>query len=121
MINRKPSKCFLYQVYQVRLETCRIGSASLAIPTLVLVLPDKFEIKNTNMRCSTLNIFRKKIAHQLSRNVRQDISKPYTCPALRYRPAFTATRYRVRHEIKGSLVRSKAGSFYFLDSKIFYI
>ena len=36
---------FWYQVYQLRPETRRTGSASLAIPTLFLVSPDKLDIK----------------------------------------------------------------------------
>ena len=36
---------FWYPVYQARPETRRTGSASLAIPMLFLVLPDKLDIK----------------------------------------------------------------------------
>ena len=35
--------------YRARLQTRRIGSASLAIPTLFLVLPDKLDLKDTEL------------------------------------------------------------------------
>ena len=40
---------FHQSVYQAWPETCQTGSASLAIPTLFLVSPDKLHIKDTNM------------------------------------------------------------------------
>ena len=42
---QKNLSVFKYQIYQARLETHRTGSASLAIPTMFLVLPDKLDIK----------------------------------------------------------------------------
>ena len=42
----------LYHLYQARAEIWWSGSASLAIPILFLVLPDKLYIKNTLTWCS---------------------------------------------------------------------
>ena len=45
MMDEKHVRVFCYQVHKARQETCQTSFASFAIPTLVLVWPDKLDIK----------------------------------------------------------------------------
>ena len=72
MINKKHVFVFLYQIYQVRPETGRTGSVSLAIPTLFLVSPDK----HVSLISKDLACFSKLIepeSHNLSADICQEI------------------------------------------------